>query len=187
MAVAEKVYGDALYDLALEEDRIDEFYEEAACLREVLSSNQELTTMMTHPKIDKKEKQEILESVFKNRISEEMLGLMIMIVDKGHFKEMDQILSYFADRVKELKRIGVAYVTTPMPLSEDQKTKVEDRLKETTDYVSFEMNYAVDESLIGGMVVRIGDRIVDSSIRTKLEKISRELSKVQLKVGETAS
>jgi len=49
------------------------------------------------------------------------------------------------------------------------------------------MNYEVDASLIGGMVIRIKDRVVDSSIKTRLQKLTSELSKIQLKVGETAS
>ena len=63
---------------------------------------------------------------------------------------------------------------------------MEKRLLETTRYVAFEMNYQVDADLIGGMVIRIGDRVVDSSVRTKLDRMARELSKIQLKVGEGA-
>ena len=58
--------------------------------------------------------------------------------------------------------------------------KVEKKLLETTKYESFEMCYHVDESLIGGMVIRIGDRVVDSSIKTKLYKLSRELRNIQV-------
>ena len=57
---------------------------------------------------------------------------------------------------------------------------------QTTKYVEFEMHYDVDTALIGGMVIRIKDRVVDSSIKTKLYDLSRELSKIQLKVGECA-
>ena len=69
---------------------------------------------------------------------------------------------------------------TAVPLSEAQKAKVEKRLLETTDYRSFEMRYEVDETLLGGMVIRIGDRVVDSSIRTKLENLSRQLYQTKL-------
>ena len=51
---------------------------------------------------------------------------------------------------------------------------------ETTGFVSLEMEYAVDESLLGGLVIRIGDRVVDSSIKTRLEEIRRDLMKLQL-------
>lgn len=78
-------------------------------------------------------------------------------------------------------------MTSAMELSEAQKEAVEKRLLETTKYVKFEMHYAVDSALIGGMVIRIGDRVVDSSVRTKLNDLARELSKIQLKAGECAS
>ena len=73
-----------------------------------------------------------------------------------------------------------------MPLSDSQKGQIRQRLLETTKYVEFEMHYSVDESLIGGMVIRIGDRVVDSSVKHKLQSLTRELSKIQLKVGECA-
>ena len=82
--------------------------------------------------------------------------------------------------MKEEKRIGSARVVTTIELSEEQKEKVEQKLLKTTSYEQFEMNYEVDASLIGGMVIRIGDRIVDSSIRTKLYELSKNLRKIQL-------
>ena len=91
-----------------------------------------------------------------------------------------EILEYFADRVKEYKKIGVVYVESAVPLSEEQKEKIEKRVLETTDYVSLEPHYQVDETLIGGLVIRIGGRVADSSIRTRLENLRRELSKIQL-------
>ena len=88
--------------------------------------------------------------------------------------------------MKEYKNIGTAYVTSAVALTDEQKAAVEKRLLETTKYVQFEMHYSVDAELIGGMVIRIGDRVVDSSIKSKLYSLTRELSKIQLKVGECA-
>ena len=94
--------------------------------------------------------------------------------------------SYFVGEVKEYKKIGTAYVTSAMELSDAQKEQLMKKLIQTTEYVEFEMHYDVDAALIGGMVIRIKDRVVDSSIRTKLYDLTRELSKIQLKVGECA-
>ena len=58
--------------------------------------------------------------------------------------------------------------------------EVERKLLETTSYQQMEMHYQTDESLIGGMVIRIGDRVVDSSIKTKLSELTRQLMKIQL-------
>ena len=82
--------------------------------------------------------------------------------------------------VKEEKKIGVAYVTTAVELSEEKKQNVKVRLLQTTQYKEMEMNYSVDESLIGGMVIRIKDRVVDSSVRTKLEEMKKQLLQIQL-------
>ncbi len=183
--LVEDVYGNALFSLAVETDRIDEFYDEANSLIEVLHENPELTRICTHPQIVKEEKLQMIDDVFKGRIHDEILGLMHMIVEKNHFANMEDIFRYFADRVKAYKNIGVAYVSTPTELSETQKKAVEDRLLSTTEYVSFEMHYEVEPELIGGIVIRIGDRVVDSSIRTKLAHLTRDLSKIQLKVGES--
>ena len=135
---------------------------------------------MSHPKIVKEEKVKIVEDIFAEKISAEFVGLLRLIVEKGHFAKVDTVLDYFIDCVKEYKNIGTAYVTSAMELSEAQKAAVE-------KYVKFEMHYAVDSALIGGMVIRIGDRVVDSSVRTKLNDLTRELSKIQLKAGECAS
>ena len=108
-----------------------------------------------------------------------------------HFRDIYDLVEWAcledASKALEEKKIGIAYVTTPMEVTDAQKKQIEDRLLETTAYQSFRMHYAVDADLIGGMVIRIGDRVVDSSVRTKISELSRELSKIQLKVGESAS
>jgi F-type H+-transporting ATPase subunit delta len=67
-------------------------------------------------------------------------------------------------------------VTSAVPLKDSEKKAVEDRLLETTDYKSFLMNYEEDASLIGGMVIRIGGRVVDSSVKTKLNNMAKSLA-----------
>ena len=181
-----KTYGDALFEIAEESGRMDSFYEEVKGVLQVLSENADLTKLMNHPKIVKEVKIQVIENIFKGHVSDEIVGFMRMIVDKGHFGEIEEILNYFIGEVKESKNIGTAYVTTAVKLSDLQKHQVVTKLIETTKYVEFEMHYDVDAALIGGMVIRIKDRVVDSSIRTKLYDLSRELSKIQLKVGECA-
>ncbi len=179
-----KTYGDALFELALEENKIDSLQAEVSVVLTVLRENQDLGKLMNHPKVSKEEKIAMTEEIFKNRVSNEVAGLIHMLVEKDHFVDIEDVLVYFLDCVKEHKNIGTAYVTSAAELTETQKKAVEKRLLETTKYVEFEMHYNVDAALIGGMVIRIGDRVVDSSIKTKLYDLTRELSNIQLKVGE---
>ena len=72
----------------------------------------------------------------------------------------------------EYKKIGIAYVSSAVELSDKQREAVLNKLLTTTSYKEFQMHYSIDESLIGGMVIRIGDRVVDSSVKTKLDQMS---------------
>ncbi|MDD6057424.1 MAG: ATP synthase F1 subunit delta [Clostridiales bacterium] len=182
-----KTYGDALFEVALESGQLDAYLEDVSGVRLAIKENPEFSKLMGNPRIGKEEKIKVIESIFKGKVSGELVGLLRMIVDKNHFDEVEHVLDYFVNRVKEYKKIGTAYVTTAVELSESQKIAVKERLLEITEYVNYEMHYAVDAALIGGMVIRIGDRVVDSSVRTKLYDLTRELSKIQLKAGECAS
>ena len=175
-----KTYGDALFAVALEENRMDEFFEAVEVVADVLRTNAEFGKLMNHPKIIKEDKVKIVEEAFGGKIPKEIVGIMTLLVTKGRAEEMLSVFDYFVDLVKEEKRIGKAYVTTAVALDDRQKEKVEQKLLDTTKYETFEMNYLVDASLIGGMVIRIGDRVVDSSIKTKLFELTRELRKVQV-------
>lgn len=175
-----KTYGDALFSVALEENRVDAFYEEVQGVKEVLSQNGELQRLMDNPKIIKEDKIKLIEEAFTGHVAKEITGLMALLISKGHSTDIESVFDYFIGLVKEEKKIGSVSVTTATELSEAQKSAVEKRLLETTRYESFEMNYSVDPSLIGGMVIRIGDRVVDSSIKTKLYELSKNLRSIQV-------
>ena len=175
-----KTYGDALFELAVEEDKVDVLLGEITQLQEVLAANEEFGRLMNHPKIIKEEKLQVARNVFGGRVSEELLGFFTIIISKDRYRDIDAILDYFIAEVKRYKGIGVATVTTAVPLNDDQCKKIEQRLLDTTEYAKMEMHYNLDQSLIGGMVIRIGDRVVDSSIKTKLSELQKDLLKIQI-------
>ena len=71
-------------------------------------------------------------------------------------------------------------MTTPAELTGKQKSGIEEKLIQTSGYQSLEMNYTIDKRLLGGIRIRIGDRVLDNSIQTKLEEMTRSLSKVRV-------
>ena len=175
-----KTYADALFQIATEEDKVDELYSEVTALITILDANPDLARVMSHPSVDKNEKLDAIRNIFTGRVCAELCGLLHQIVEKGRYEEIDGILDAFVRMVKEYKKIGIAYVTTPTDISDTQKERIRQKLLDTTDYVEMEMNYETDPSLIGGMRIRIGDRIVDSSISTKLNDLARNLRRIQL-------
>ena len=178
--IVSKVYGDALFELALEKQSVTALYEEAEALRKIFRDNGELMQLLTHPKISKEEKEAAVKAIFDGRVSDDMAGFLVLVVDKGRADELDAVLGYFLSVVKEYKKIGVVDVASAVELTDAQKEKLCEKLLATTDYAALEVNYRVDAALIGGLVVRIGDRVMDSSIRTKLSQMEKQLQRIQL-------
>lgn len=177
-----KTYGEALYEVAMEsgEDKAIALMEEINGLMKVLEENPDFDRLMKHPGIAKQEKLQVVENVFKGRVSSELEGFLNIVVTKERYGELPAIFAYYIDRVKEQQKIGVAYVTSAVELSQSQKEAVTARLLETTDYRKIEPKFHVDSAIIGGMIIRINDRVVDSSIRTKLDGLTKQLLAVQL-------
>lgn len=170
-------YGEALFELAVEENKMDDFFEEAEALRAVFAENEEMVKLLSHPKVLKEDKIAFIESVFQGQVSQAMVGFLTIIIKKDRQGDIPGILEYFIKRVKDYRQIGVAYVTSAVALTAEQKSKVEARLLETTSYKRIEATYDIDASLIGGVVIRIEDRVVDSSVRTQLLTMKQSLLK----------
>ena len=175
-----KTYGEALFELAMEEDRAQDLLEEIEGVCRVLAENPEFDKLMMHPGVPKQEKLQVMENVFKGRVSDTLTGFLEIIITKERYGELQEIFAYFITKVKEIQKIGVAYVATAVELTEKQKESVCSRLLETCSYETMEMHYEVDPSLMGGMVIRVNDRVVDSSIRTKLNDLTKQLLNIQL-------
>lgn len=173
-------YGDALFELAVEENLTDSLTEEILMVQTVLKENSDLEKILNHPEIPKQKKLQVIDDVFKGRISDALTGFLRIVVTKGRYKNLPDIFAYFIARVKEYKKIGVAEVISAVPLSGAQKKKIEQRLLDTTRYETMEIDYKVDESKIGGLMIRIGDRVVDSTLRSRLDRLTGGLMKISL-------
>ncbi len=170
-----QVYGDALFEEALERDSVSDWYRDVHDLKDTFEANPELMTLLNHPQIPKEDKISMIEKIFKGNIPDELTGFLVVVIDKGRQKSLAEIFDHFLDRVKEYKNIGVAEITSAMELSEEQREKIEKKILETTSFESLETSYKVDEELLGGIKIRIGDRVVDSTVRSRLDKLTSEL------------
>ncbi|MBO4695823.1 MAG: ATP synthase F1 subunit delta [Lachnospiraceae bacterium] len=178
--VVSGTYGHALFELAVEQNEIDSLMGEAEIVEEVLRECPEFTNLLDHPRIGVEQKTALVEEAFGGRVSSNMTGFLIILVKNDRQREIRSSLAEFIAEVKEYRRIGVCRVVSALPLSDDQKKRLTDRLIETTSYRVFEMDYRVDPKLIGGMTIQIGDRVLDSSIRSKLNGLKKTLQAVSV-------
>ena len=174
-------YAEALFELAVESNKTDDFYAQIDMLEKLFSDNPEFIHLLNHPHITKEEK---LEGISLGDGPIDAAFLAIEQITGRHYDlddfQIGAIFGNFRRKIYDFKKIGVVYITSAADLNEAQKKKIEDKLLKTTGFNSLETHYSVDEKLIGGMVIRIGDRVVDSSVRSKIEKMTSELRKVSL-------
>ena len=180
-----KTYGEALFQLALEEEEARngaavELLQETLQLREILEDNPKFDGLMKHPGISKTEKLDLIQKTFQGRVSPELYEFLMLTVEKDRYRDLFDILEYFSGKMKEYQKIGVAYVSSAVKLTPAQEKQVENRILETAPYESLEMHFSVKPELIGGVVIRIGDRVVDSSIQSKLNDMTKQLLQIQL-------
>lgn len=175
-----KTYGDALFELAVSEGNLESVTNEVHSLLRIFDENDDMVVLLSGDGVSKEDKWNFLTGVFSECASDTIMGLLKVVVDKGRSAELKNILEYYLKLTTEHNKIGVADITSAVPLSDEQKEKVVNRLLAVTDYADFNINYKVDEKLIGGIVIRIGDRVFDSSVKNSIEKMQRQLTKLQL-------
>ena len=169
------VYGSALFAAALDSGRLSEVREQAEVIITALSENPEFLRLLTHPEITLTEKHEMVDAVFMGTADTLIHGTIVALLEKEHGLEIGNVLERFVDLALEEEKIGVAYVSSAVALTEDQKERIRRKLLDTTSYTDMRVNYEVDPSLIGGLVIRLGDRVVDSSLSSQLDSLKHSL------------
>ncbi len=171
----EQTYGQALYELAVEEDKTELFLEEARTLKAAFADGDDFMRFIKNPRVTQDEKRGVLESALRGSVSDEMLGFLVILNQKDRLAKVDGILDFFITKVMAREGIGRAFVSSAAELTTAQKASVREKLIATTGFREIDIDYTIDSSLIGGLVIRVGDRVVDGSIRTRLGALKKEL------------
>lgn len=195
-----KVYGEALFDFAKENNQLEKMYEEALDIIEVFTKSSEVNNFLNSPKASVDQKISFLRTVFIDKFwsgpiakifkffhidinkgsDPKILDFLSIIVRKGRQKEIVPILKYFTQLVLHDKNIGEAHIITAKELTESQRKALREKLINTTNYDNFIINYTIDESLIAGLKIKIDDKVFDTSYKTKLADISKNLRGLKL-------
>ncbi len=172
-------YATALFEIAKEQNQVEEFAKQVNVVIDTIGQNKEFMQLLLHPKITQDKKIELIKTVFENNVIDEITGILTIIVQKGRQNVLIGILKEFLDMVSDDLRIVKATVTSAVELNQKQLTQIKDKIQSTTDK-DVALEAAVDSSLIGGMVIRVGDNVVDASIAGRLRELKDGLSNLRL-------
>ncbi len=171
-----KSYAEALFQVARAEETQDRVEEELTRLNKSLDSNAELREFLSDPKISADGKKSALFEIFGGKISPITLHWINMIVDQGRQRRLPTIIEAFFTLAQEAREKVTAEVITSLPLSEDQADRLARELSKITRKRVF-LKPTVDESILGGVIVKIENKVIDGSVKHRLEEIKNEMIK----------
>lgn len=174
-----KRYAAALFDLAVSEHKIDDYKLEAEFIRRLLQEEPDFATLLQSQKVTLEEKISLVEKIFLGQVSESIVGLMILIVKKGRQEFISDIFEAFLEMVKKQKGILKATVTSAVALHPSELEQIKMQLEKSTKS-QIELDTIVDESIIAGLLLRVGDKVVDASIKGKMQMLKKELYELKL-------
>jgi F-type H+-transporting ATPase subunit delta len=165
-------YSKSLLDLALEKGQLELVYKDMQLVNSVCHENRDFVMMLESPVIKTDKKQEVLQAIFNSKISEVSLAFLNLIAEKRRERTVPQIAESFIDQYKTHKKILTAVITSVGGIDAVIRAKVLDLVKATSDG-EVELIEKTDKKLIGGFVLRIGDKQVDASISRKLNDLRK--------------
>jgi len=169
-------YAKAVLQQADETNVSSTVFEDMQCVNETLEASKELRSVLGSPVVKAEDKKQALLSIFVNQ-SDTTKSLIGILVDNRRINLLADVSKKFIELYNDSQGVKVAQVTTAVPLSSDLEAKVLSKVKELTGSDKVTLENKIDESILGGFVLRIGDLQYNASIANRLEKIKREFSK----------
>lgn len=167
-------YAQAIYELAAESNMLDQVETELKLVENTIDTYSELSTLIYHPRVLAKAKKETIHKIFSQEIAEFVLKFLMLLVDKRRETVLPAIIREYIKLANEARNIVEAEVTTAMPLESDQHTALINKLASVTGKTII-LKTQIDKAIIGGVIVKIGDKLIDGSVARQLEVLKSAL------------
>lgn len=170
-------YAEALFQLSEEENITKEIYNELHDVVELIKNNKELDNVLKSPLVAKNEKTQLIEALFNNKINNNLKNFLKILVEKGRISSLKSIELTFKELLNDKHNIIEGTVISAIALTEKQVKELEEKLsKKYNKNVTLENE--VDQSILGGVLVRLGNTQIDGSVKTRLNNIKDQLTQV---------
>ena len=174
MAVAQRTYARSLFEAAVEQNRLDRVQEELADFAVTVEEVPELRALLENPEVDARAKRALLEQLLADA-DELVRNFLLLVAEKGRSGEIVEIAREFEVLVAEARGILDVELTTAVELSQQEFDALVQRIGKASGR-DVRASRAVDPDLVGGLVLQIGSRRLDASIRGRLERLRHQLT-----------
>ncbi|MEH7443383.1 F0F1 ATP synthase subunit delta [Heyndrickxia sp. MSNUG] len=169
-----KRYALALFQLSKENNLLAQVEQELRVVKEVLVNSSDLNAVLQSPKVSAAKKKEIIKDSF-SQVNPFVLNTLMILIDRHRQDQMVEVVDQFVELSNEEHGIADAKVYSIRPLTEDESDALSASFAAKVGKKSLRIQNIVDPELLGGLKIRIGNRIYDGSLRGKLNRLERKL------------
>ena len=165
-------YAKAIYELAEEKKILTKIVDDFVSLKKLLEESDSLSNLIKSPAVSKSDKQNsILKILNKAKAQKLTIKFFGTLANNGRLTLIKEVIDDFLSEVSRINDEVNAEVTSSFKLDQDQEKKVVAAISEATGYKKIILSANVDQSLIGGLIVKIGSKMIDNSLKTKLNRL----------------
>ncbi|NNV07719.1 F0F1 ATP synthase subunit delta [Geobacillus sp. C56-T2] len=169
-----KRYASALFQIALERGQLDRMEEDIRAVRQALAENGEFLSLLSHPKLSLEKKKAFIREVFAG-VSTPVQNTLLLLLERHRFGLVPELAKQFLALVDDARGIAKAVAYSARPLTDEELRALSDVFAQKVGKQTLEIENIIDPELIGGVKLRIGNRIYDGSVSGQLERIRRQL------------
>ena len=174
--VAER-YAEALFQVGEETNSTTKLYDELNEVVEILKSNSDFFNVLKSPLVSKGEKRNLVERVLGGELSSNLNNFLKIIIDKDRVSAIEAILKSYKSLLNEKNNVVEGIAITAIAMTNDEIKELESKLSSKYNK-NVTLENKVDESVLGGVLVRLGNEEIDGTIKTRLAKMKEQLSQV---------
>ncbi|WP_315070789.1 F0F1 ATP synthase subunit delta [uncultured Clostridium sp.] len=166
----DKRYALALYEIAEKKNNVDEYLRDLTEICNIFSENEDFYEVLKHPVINTTKKKQLFTDLFKGKIDDELLSFMIILIEKGRILQLKDILNQMENIDLERRNTIRGLVKTVVPLLDDELKQLKDIFEKKYEKTIL-FDTKVDKSLLGGVYVKVGNDVIDGTLKSKIEEM----------------
>lgn len=169
-------YAKSLLELANDKGVLEEVHNDMLLLSKVCEDNRDFALMLKNPIVKHDKKRSILFALFKGKVNDVTLAIFDILTRKNRENVLPAIANEFENQYNKYKGIEVAQITTTVELDDALRTEFEKIVSQISDKKTVKLEEKIDKELIGGYLLRVGDRQLDDSILRKINELKLKFS-----------
>ena len=177
MNVIANRYAEALFQIGEEEKLTDMLYQELSEIVNLIKVNQDLFSILKSPVISKKEKISLIDNIFEDKININIKNFLKILIEQDRISFISDISDSYKELLNEKNNILEGFVISAIPMKKEEIKELEEKLSEKYNK-NVTLENKVDKSILGGVLVRLGNEEIDGTVKTHLDKMKEQLSQV---------